>query len=910
MPSRSDGSSGFTVFRRIYSLTGPFVFEMVIWGMAVLFALAFSFQFSQEAHRLDTRIRSLSLISNNITSLTRVIQFTALERIRHPGVLDGTERQSLEGLFRHGSSVFQDALKRAKSLSPQDKRLLDMIERREIPIHRKLLEATGTEAVLSVISNLVPRLTFPLLNLSYDINGDIHMASLAREKKNREKQNWLLSGMGILVLFFSRILMYFLGSRRKEEVYLRWAFERTSDVVVLLDQAGRFIYANPSFSKLFSCFSSDLIGRNIHELASEHEVFRIMMEQWGNPRTRDHETLRRNVSFLGDDGEFHWYSATLTPVRDGKSEVWAYEWRATDFTVQKKNEAEIESQREWLRTTLDSIGDGVIATDSNGKITFMNRVSKDLIGVTEEESVGRPINDVFRVVHEKTRTPLPIPVERVLMDYTISGGESPTALVLKDGSLVSISDSAAPIRNRQGEIVGALFVFQENTERKRAQEALWNMTYHDHLTGLPNDLLFRERLSLAIPCARASGRQLAIFVMDVDHFKKINDTFGHTKGNELLQALSNVLASLVKTGNTLTRLGGDEFLILQAEFEDLSEVTGLANRILEVVRKPVFVGDHPFNLSVSVGISVFPTDGETPDELIKNADAAMNSVKEHGRNDFRFYSLAMNANAIFEIQMKDDLVNAIENDHLLLHYQPKVDGRNGNMVGVEALVRWETDQRGFMVPQDFISIAEEHGILPVLGEWVLRKALQDGRKWQEMNKPVSVSVNVSIRQLVQKHFCEQVLSILEETRFDRHYLVLEVTETVFAREFPEIQTKLRFLSDRGIRISLDDFGTGYASLSYLSRFPIQEIKIDKSFITRMMSDPREAEIVKAILSFGRALGLSIVAEGVEKLEQVIFLLQNDCHLMQGFYFSRALPFEEISAFLQEGFFSERLMEKY
>lgn len=909
MLSGSVGSQKGVGFRKIYSLTGPFFLEMVVWGTAVLIALGLSFQYSQEAHRLDGRIQSFSRLSNNITSLIRVIQFTVLERIRHPGALEGSERGSLEGLFLHGASVFQDTLNHAKTLSYPDQRLLEMIKRREIPVHRKLLEAIGPAAVLSVISNSVPRLTFPLLNLTYDINGSIHLASKDREGKNREKQFWLLVGMGIVVVFFSRILMYLLGGRRKEEVYLRWAFERTSDLVVLLDQDGCFLYANPSFSTFFPSLSGDLIGRYLHEPGLGHAVIRIMREQWGCIDGRDHEVFRRNAFLEGSSGDCRWYSAVLTPVKDGKSEVWAYEWHATDFTFQKAVEIEIESQREWLRTTLDSIADGVIATDSQGNVIFLNRVSRDLTGVSEEEAFGRPINDIFRVVNEKTKDPLPVPIERVLMDYTIPGGEVPAALLSKDGSMVPISDSAAPIRNRQGEVVGAIFVFQENTERKLAQEALWNMTYHDHLTGLPNDLLFRDRLSMAIPCVRASGRQLAIFVLDVDHFKKINDTFGHTKGNEVIQALAGVLASLVNAGNTLTRFGGDEFLILQGEFDDLSEVSGLANRILDVFKKPVLVGDHPFNLSVSVGISVFPTDGETPDELIKNADAAMNSVKENGRNDFRFYSMAMNANAIFEIQMKDDLVHAIESDQLLLFYQPKVDGRTGNLVGVESLVRWKTEERGFMVPQDFISIAEEHGVLPVLGEWVLRRALKDGYKWQEMGRPVSVSVNVSIRQLVQKTFCEQVMGLLDETGFDRRYLVLEVTETVFAREFPEIQSKLRFLSESGIRISLDDFGTGYASLSYLSRFPIQEIKIDQSFIHRMLLDPREAEIVKAILSFGRALGLSIVAEGVETLEQLIFLLQNDCHLLQGFYFSRAVPFDELSVFFQEGFFLERILEK-
>ncbi|MHB8421207.1 MAG: putative bifunctional diguanylate cyclase/phosphodiesterase [Leptospirales bacterium] len=909
MPSRSEGSLKSARFRKIYSLTGPFVLEMVVWGTLVFLALGFSFQSSEEARRLDLRIQSLSRISNNITSLIRVIQFTALERVRHPGLLSGSERRSLEGLFLHGTSVLQDVLKHAKSLSPQDQSLLERINRREIPVHRKLLEAIGTASVLSVISNTVPRLTFPLLNLSSDINGDIHLFSLERQGKNREKQFGLLAGMGIIVAFFLRTLMYLLGGRRKEEIYLRWAFERTSDLVVLLDQDGCFLYANPSFFNFFSSLSGDLIGRYLHEPGLEHEVIRIMREQWGFIDGRDHEIYRRNTVLEGASGDRRWYSAVLTPVKAGKSGVWAYEWHATDFTAQKKVESEIESQREWLRTTLDSITDGVIAMDSRGNITFMNKVSRELIGVSEEEAFGRPVKDVFRIVNEKTQTPIPVPLEGVLMDYAIPVGDIPTALLLPDGSMVPVSNSVAPIRNRQGEVIGAVFVFQEITERKRAQEALWNMTYHDHLTGLPNDLLFRDRLSMAISSVRASGGHLAVFVLDVDHFKKINDALGHTKGNEVIQALSRTLASLVKTGNTLTRLGGDEFLILQLEFDDLSEVSGLAKEILGVFKKPVFVGDHPFNLSVSIGISVFPSDGETPDELIKNADAAMNSVKGNGRNNFRFYSMAMNDNAIFEIRMKDDLVRAIECDQLLLFYQPKVDGRTGSLAGVEALVRWKTEERGFMVPQDFIPIAEEQGILPALGEWVLRRALKDGCRWQEMGSPVSVSVNVSIRQLVQTNFCEQVMGLLAETGFDRRYLELEVTETVFAREFPEIQEKLRFLSDRGIGISLDDFGTGYASLSYLSRFPIQEIKIDQSFIARMLSEPREAEIVKAILSFGRALGLSIVAEGVEKREQALFLLQNDCYLLQGFFFSPAVPFEKFTGFFQKGFFRERLMKE-
>ena len=913
MPSQfsmNPGISGFSGLRRAYALTGPFFLEMVAWGAIILLSLAFSFHFSRDAHRADFRIRSLSRISDNLTSLTRTIELSAHERIGTPGLLDNRSRSAMEGLYRNEISSFRKTLDHPESLSPQARGLLDMIERRAIPIHQELLDAAGPEEVLSVISKSLPRLTFPLLNLSYDINGEIHLASIAREEMNQKKQDWILAGMVTLVLFLLRVFMYFLGSRRKEEVYLRWAFEKTSDMVALLDSEGRVIDVNPSFSEFSPSISGNLIGQTIFGLASGHTVFQIMVEQWGSLDARDHELFRRDIVLSNREGVEHCFSSILTPVKDGKSEIRTYEWRATDLTVQKKIEGEIDSQREWFKTTLNSIGDGVIATDTKGAIIFMNRVSQGLIGVSEEEVTGRPVAEVFRVVNEKTLRPAPIPLERVLSGFTISGRNISTGLVLKNGSLVSISDSAAPIRNRHGEIIGVIFVFQEVTERKKAQKALWNMTYHDHLTGLPNDLLFRERLSQRISEARARRQKIAVLVMDVDHFKKINDVFGHTKGNELLQALSCDLESQVKTDNTLTRLGGDEFLIFQPEFEDLSGVTELANRILESVRKPVVVGDHVFNLSVSIGISVFPDDGETPDELIKNADAAMNSVKDHGRNDFRFYSLEMNANAILEIQMKDDLVNAIENDRLFLLYQPKVDGRSGTVVGVEALVRWESEKRGFMLPKDFISIAEEHGILPVLGEWVLRKALQDGRKWQEGNQPLPVSVNVSIRQLIQKDFCNRVLALLEETGFDPRYLVLEVTESVFAREFPEIQEKLLFLCGHGIRISLDDFGTGYASLSYLSRFPIQEIKIDKSFIARMVSDPREAEVVKAVLSFGKALDLSIVAEGVENLEQVIFLLQNECPLMQGFYFSRGLPFEEITSLTRGKVFSERLTEMY
>jgi len=436
--------------------------------------------------------------------------------------------------------------------------------------------------------------------------------------------------------------------------------------------------------------------------------------------------------------------------------------------------------------------------------------------------------------------------------------------------------------------------------RKQAESHLTFFANHDALTGLPNRAMFNQRLTQALARAQRSGRMAAVLFVDLDRFKIINDTLGHDAGDRMLRLLAGRLRDCLREGDTIGRQGGDEFVVLLEDISDPTQVSGVAHKILETVARPYLLGDHEYHVTASVGVSVYPADGNDQQALLKNADIAMYRAKEQGKNNFQFYSAQMNLHTFERLALETSLRRAIERREFLLHYQPKVNIRSGRITGVEALVRWQHPDLGMVSPAQFVPLAEETGLIAPIGEWVLHTACSDARQWNGAGtRNAGVAVNLSARQFAREDLAESIMDVLRDTGLEPRLLELEITESTVMHSADRAAKVLRQLKDMGVRIAIDDFGTGYSSLGYLKRFPIDCVKIDRSFILDIPSDKDDVAITCAVIAMAHSLRLRVVAEGVESGEQFRFLRDHDCDEMQGNYFSAPVEVQALARMLAQ-----------
>jgi diguanylate cyclase len=428
-----------------------------------------------------------------------------------------------------------------------------------------------------------------------------------------------------------------------------------------------------------------------------------------------------------------------------------------------------------------------------------------------------------------------------------------------------------------------------------------HLAHHDVLTDLPNRILLHDRLCQAIELAHRQDRQLAVMYMDLDQFKHINDSLGHAVGDQLLRSVAHRLVGSVRHSDTISRQGGDEFVLLLPYIEHAEDAVLTAQKMLAALAPPHHIEQHDLHINMSIGISIYPNDGQDAESLIKCADQAMYSAKENGRNNFKFFEQSMNIRAVQRQSTEASLRRALKRDEFVLHYQPKVDLRSGAIVGAEALIRWQHPERGLLLPAQFVSIAEDGGLILPLGRWVLRTACNQARAWlQAGSPPITVAVNTSALEFRAKDFLGNICTTLEDTRMDPRCLELELTESLLMRDAESTNSMLHALAELGVKLAVDDFGTGYSSLSYLRQFPINTLKIDQSFVNRMSSNPDDAAIAIAVISLGKSLKQRVIAEGVETAEQYAFLLAQQCDEGQGYYFGRPMPVEEFSGLLVSG----------
>jgi diguanylate cyclase (GGDEF)-like protein/PAS domain S-box-containing protein len=481
-----------------------------------------------------------------------------------------------------------------------------------------------------------------------------------------------------------------------------------------------------------------------------------------------------------------------------------------------------------------------------------------------------------------------------------------------DGSECVVHELAEPRVDDAGTAVRVCATVKDVTERERAEEQIRMLAYYDALTGLPNRQQFREQAGHAVTAARRVGTKMALIYLDLDHFKRFNDTLGHTAGDTLLRGVAKALTSIVRgtdivakvdietsVSSSLARLGGDEFTIMLTGLRRSESAARVAKRIQQALSRPLKIDDREYVVTGSMGIAIYPDDGEDVDLLLKNADIAMYAAKGEGRNTYRFFSEDMNARMQERLALESDLRRALERNELVVHFQPQVEAQTGKIVALEALVRWQHPQRGLLPPLEFIGIAEETGLIIPLGEWVMRTACAQAVAWREAGfAPMRVSVNVSSQQLTQSDLVATVRQVLDTTRLAGEYLELEITESSLMSDVEATTQTLRGLKEAGLTLSVDDFGTGYSSMNYLKRFPLDALKIDQSFVRDLTVDANDAAITKAVIALAKALDLSTVAEGVEEDDQLQFLVNQGCDLIQGFLISRPMPAEKIGPFLE------------
>jgi diguanylate cyclase (GGDEF)-like protein/PAS domain S-box-containing protein len=570
--------------------------------------------------------------------------------------------------------------------------------------------------------------------------------------------------------------------------------------------------------------------------------------------------------------------------------------------IQRKTvEEAFYKEKARAEIALNSISDAVICTDLSGNIDYLNIAAEKMTGWSREDARGRPIAEVFKLINGVTREPTPNPVDLVLQLDQPMGLNADTVLIRRDGSEAPIEDSASPIHDWNGQLTGVVIVFHDVSAAHAMTKKMAHLAQHDFLTNLPNRLLLNDRIAQAIALAKRRGTQLAVLFLDLDNFKHTNDSLGHATGDKLLQSVTQRLIGCVRSSDTVSRQGGDEFVILLTEGRDEHNAALTADKILGALAFPHSIAKRNLHVTTSIGISVYPADGQDAETLIKNADTAMYHAKEKGRNNYQFFRNDMNIRAVERQFIEANLRRALEKQEFVLHYQPKVNLDTGAITGAEALLRWVHADWGMVLPGRFVPVAEDCGLIVPIGRWVLREACTQVKRWLDAGLvPGSIAINISALEFRQNNFFEGVRAILNDTGLEAPCLQLEITESVLMDDAESSISILQQLKDMGVLLAMDDFGTGYSSLSYLKQFPIDVLKIDQSFVHDIGSAADNGAIVSAVIGMGNSLNLRVVAEGIETQDQLAFLKARHCEEGQGYFFSQPLVAEQFAALLAAG----------
>ena len=568
---------------------------------------------------------------------------------------------------------------------------------------------------------------------------------------------------------------------------------------------------------------------------------------------------------------------------------------STDIAARKRTEEALQVRDR----AIEACANAIVITSAEGPefvVEYVNSAFARITGHSAVSVLGQALQLLESNYHDTAQSS-----EILLAMHARREAHAVLQQCRADGSVFWSDVYVAPVRDAAGQVNHFVIALYDITDTKRYQAELEFQTNRDALTGLANRNLLHDRLHQAIAYASRYEHPVWLVFVDLDQFKFVNDTLGHRAGDLLLQEVAKRLLSAVRESDTVARLGGDEFVLVLPERRDGALNTAVVQRIMDAVAKPITVEQHDFFVTISVGVAVYPGDGGEPDVLLKHADIAMYRAKETGRNNFQFYTPLMNQRALERLRLEGALRSAIEQDQFVLHYQPQVDLTSGDIVGMEALLRWQHPEMGMVPPGRFITLAEETGLIVQIGAWVVESACRQNKAWQEDGLCLlRMSVNLSARQFAQHDLVESIAMVLQQTGLDPGYFEVELTESLVMTDVERAIETLDSLHRLGVFLSIDDFGTGYSSLSYLKRFPIDILKIDQSFVRDISLDPDDAVIVLSIISLAHSLRMGVIAEGVETAEQLAFLRENGCDQMQGYYFSRPVPADAFEQLLRDG----------
>ncbi|MFZ5520774.1 MAG: bifunctional diguanylate cyclase/phosphodiesterase [Pseudomonadota bacterium] len=736
----------------------------------------------------------------------------------------------------------------------------------------------------------------------------------------------LVAGAGVLSSMLAAMLAWMLTHTQRRAVHLaarlsrahrasedraRTIMDGTADAILTMDVNGIIRSTNRSAQRMFGYTEPELIGKPVRELVSPESV-EVIDRFYQDMRALDARALfgqQLEIAAVRKDGRRMLLRYTLSLVEiDDQPHVVCL---GADITEQREHEKKAREADNLRQAILSSAPFAIISTDTHGLVTAVNPAAEQMLGWTAQELVGR---HTTAVLHD------PAELEAVARQLSAELGETiPAGLsvltvkarrglteqrefhyIRKDGHRVPALLTVSCLRDAEGNLTGYVGLALDISERKRTDEYIRHMALHDKLTGLPNRVLLQEHAEVAIARARRTMHAVGVLLLDLDRFKHINDSLGHHVGDEVLQIVAKRLSDCVRSSDTVVRMGGDEFVVLLSDLNQREEAQKIAAKILDVLAEDVVVGSHVLRITPSIGVACYPQDGGDLSALLKNADAAMYHAKDMGRNNIQIFTPKLNERLTHRLELETDLSHAVARGELILHYQPLVDARTGLISGVEALLRWRHPVRGLVSPAEFIPLAEETGLILPIGEWVLRTACQQIKAISDtVGTPLRLAVNLSPRQFTQPSLVEMVRHALASAQLMPDQLELEITEGVLMHDIEQTMHTLEALREIGVHLAVDDFGTGFSSLSYLSRFPIHTLKVDRSFVRDIGQDKNNTAIASAVISMAHTLGLKVVAEGVETQAQRDFLRERRCDELQGFLFSKPVPIEELGQRIED-----------
>lgn len=664
---------------------------------------------------------------------------------------------------------------------------------------------------------------------------------------------------------------------RHEKNFVSAILQTANSLLVVMDNTGRVIRFNRACEQLTGYSFNDISGKFLWENLLEEKDVEPVRKIFKNLRNSIFPSNSKN-NWISKDGKKHMIEWSNSVISSNGNKISFVVALGNDITERILAEAE----RDKHARALDQSADSVMITNHKGIIEYVNPAYERATGYSREELIGQTPSIVKSGKHDKQ-------FYKRLWDTILAGEVFSDVLInqAKDGFLYYEEKTITPLLDSSGKVTSFISTGKDITERMETQERMYYLAHHDVLTDLPNRILFLERLGHVLTVLDRREQICAVLFLDLDRFKNINDTHGHDTGDRLLQSVSERLKESVREGDTVARLGGDEFTVLLEDVCSADDVVPIARKILSALSIPFHISGHELFSSASIGISIYPDDGTDPKTLLKNADNAMYRAKDQGRNTYQFYSAEMGAKVREYLSLETSLRHALDRNELELFYQPQVNLETGAIFGAEALLRWRHPDKGIISPNAFIPLLEDTGLIIPVGGWVIKQACDQLMRWNKEGIYLErMSINLSGRQFDDKNFIDTILGIIEECGVNTGRLEFEITESLLLHKDLYTIDVLEQLNQSGIRLAIDDFGTGYSSLSYLKRFPINTLKIDQSFVNDVISDPGDAEIVKAILAMAKSLNLDVIAEGVETKSQEKFLRNAGCCNVQGYLYAK------------------------